>query len=473
VIAVPAPAVLSVAEDYGRRGVKALVVVAAGQPGPARAELLGICRRRGMRMVGPASFGVANPGIGLDATIAARHPAAGIAGLALQSTGGTGFVLLEHLSRLGVGISSLVSFGDKDDVSGTDMLQWWEVDEQTKLALLYLESIGNPPKFARTARRVGRTMPVLTVDVGRSATGKRLAGARAVKAATPLITRQALFQQAGIIAAANLGELLDTAALLAAQPVPAGNSIGVVSNTRGAAVLAADACADAGLQVAGLAADTQRALRDVLGRQALVTGPVDTTVLVAPGSFRRCLELVGADPGVDAVLALTTTTAGSDLVPEVSAARLPEPVAAAVLDQIEVVRLLPSPAEGSPAVPAYACAESAARALGHAARYGTWRATPPGHIPDLDGLRQDRAKKLVARLSRRTVPGRLAAPGPYRGTARLLRRAAGAQHRGDHRGCRDRGRGAVRRPRRAPGGRARPAAHQRRPRRADRPARRG
>ena len=303
-----------IAEDCGRRGVKALVVIAAGLPGPARAELLGICRRHGMRMVGLASFGVANPGIGLDATFAARHPAAGTVGLALQSTGGTGFVLVEHLSRLGVGISTLVSFGDKDDVSGTDMLQWWESDEATKLALLYMESIGNPPKFARTARGVGRTMPVLTVAVGRSAAGRRLAGARAAKAATPLVTRQALFEQAGIIAAANLGELLDTAALLASQPVPAGGRVGVVSNTRGAAVLAADACGDVGLQVAALAGDTQRALRDMLGREALVAGPVDTTVLVTPGRFRRCLELVGADPGVDAVLALTTTTAGSDLI---------------------------------------------------------------------------------------------------------------------------------------------------------------
>ena len=395
VIAVPAPAVLGVAEDCGRRGVKALVVIAAGLSGPARAELLEICRRHSMRMVGQASFGVANPGIGLDATFAARHPAAGTAGLALQSTGGTGFVLVEHLSRLGVGISTLVSFGDKDDVSGTDMLQWWESDGTTKLALLYMESIGNPPKFARTARRVGRTMPVLTVAVGRSATGGRLAGARSAKAATPLVTRQALFEQAGIIAAANLGELLDTATLLASQPVPAGGRVGVVSNTRGAAVLAADACGDAGLQVAGLAADTQRALRDMLGRQALVAGPVDTTVLVTPGRFRQCLELVGADPGVDAVLALTTATAGSDLAPEVGAARMPVPIAAAVLDQIEVVRLLRGPGGDSPPVPAYAYAESAARALGHAARYGTWRAAPQGRVPDLAGLRQDRARELV------------------------------------------------------------------------------
>jgi succinyl-CoA synthetase alpha subunit/GNAT superfamily N-acetyltransferase len=321
VIAVPPAAVLWVARECGRRGVKALVVITAGLSGPARAELLGICRSYGMRMAGPASFGVANPSIGLDATFAARHPAAGIAGLALQSTGGTGVVLLEHLSRLGMGISCLVSFGDKDDVSGTDMLQWWEADEQTKLALLYLESVGNPAKSARTARRVARTMPVLTMDVGRSATGNRLAGARAAAAATPLVTRRALFEQAGIIAAANLGEVLDAAALLAAQPVPTGNKVGVVSNTRGAAVLAADACADAGLRIADLTGDTRRALRDLLPRGALVAGPIDTTVLVEPASFRRCLELVGADPGVDVLLALTTTTAGGDLVPEVAAAR--------------------------------------------------------------------------------------------------------------------------------------------------------
>ena len=276
----------------------------------------------------------------------------------------------------------------------------------------YLESIGNPPKFARTARRVGRTMPVLTVAVGRSAAGGRLAGARAARAATPLVTRQALFEQAGMIAAANLGELLDTAALLASQPVPAGGRVGVVSNTRGAAVLAADACGDAGLQVACLAADTQRALRDMLGPEALVAGPVDTTVLAGPGSFRRCLELVGADPGVDAVLALTTTTAGGDLVPEVGAARLPVPIAAAVLDQVEVVRLLPGPGHDSPAVPAYAYPESAVRALGHAARYGTWRASPPGRVPDLAGLRQDRASELVAGVLADLSRGGWLAPDP-------------------------------------------------------------
>jgi acyl-CoA synthetase (NDP forming) len=313
--------VLRVAEDCGRRGIRALAVTTSGLNFTARAELLGICRRYGMRLVGPTSFGVANTAIPLDATFAARHPSPGMAGLALQSTGGTGFVLLEHLSRLGVGISTLISLGDKDDVSGTDMLLWWESDPATKLALFYLESFGNPRKFARTARAVGRATPVLIVNAGRSAPGLRQAAIRAAAAATPQLTRQALFQQAGMIATANLGELLDATALLASQPVPTGRSIGVVSNTRCGDMLAADACGDAGLQVATLTDDSQRALRDLLPPAATAAGPVDTTAVAGPGVFRRCLELVGADPGVDAVLAVTATTAAGDLVPEVAAAR--------------------------------------------------------------------------------------------------------------------------------------------------------
>ncbi len=407
VIAAPTAAVLGIAEDCGRRGVKALVVTTSGLDRAARAELLGICRRHGMRLVGPTCFGVANTAISLDATFAADHPRPGMAGLAMQS-GGVGVVLLEHLSRLGIGISSFVSLGDKDDVSGNDMLLWWKSDAATKLALLYLDSFGNPRKFARTARAVGRTMPILTVNVGRSAASRRLAAIRA--AAVPQLTRQALFEQAGVIATANFGELLDAAALLASQPVPGGRRVGVVSNTRGGGMLAADACGDVGLEVASLAGDTQRALEDLLPADAVVTGPVDTTAVVSSGLFRRCLELVGADPGVDAVLALTVRTATSDLLPEVRAARLPVPIAVAVMDQVEGVRLLPGPGTGqadgvrlppgpgedSPAVPAYAYPESAARALGHAARYGSWRATPPGTVPVLAGLRQDKARELVA-----------------------------------------------------------------------------
>ena len=255
------------------------------------------------------------------------------------------------------------------------------------------------------------------MNVARSAAGKRLAAVRGPLPDASPLTRQALLEQAGVIAAANLGELIDTVALLASQPVPQGPRVAVLSDTGGGAMLAADACGDARLQVAGLAADTQRALRDALPAGAAVAGPVDTTAAVGPGLFRRCLELVGADPGVDAILALTVTTATSSLVPEVCAARLRVPIAAAVMDQVEAVRLLQGPAEDSAAVPAYAYPESAARALGHAARYGVWRVTPPGRVPDLEGQRPDRARELIAGLLADSPAGGWLPPDP---TAELL-----------------------------------------------------
>jgi acyl-CoA synthetase (NDP forming)/RimJ/RimL family protein N-acetyltransferase len=416
VIAVPAPAVLDAAEECGKRGIGALVVITSGLDTAGRKALLGCCRHYGMRLVGPNCFGVAVPGIDLDATFAASHPAAGTAGLAVQS-GGVGIALLDHLTRLGVGVSSFASLGDKSDVSGNDLLTWWEQDPATKLAVLYLESYGNPRKFGRTARHAGATMPVLTVDAGRSEAGQRAAASHTAAAATSVVTREALFGQAGIVATRDIGELIDTAALLASQPVPAGGRVAIVSNAGGAGVLAADACADAGLHVAAPASEVQDALRRLLPPGASVTGPVDTTAAVPPEVFRCCLEQVAADDGVDAVLALTVPTAIADLAPAACSAAVSKPLALTVLNQAEAVRLLPQGPGASGLIPAYAYPESAARALGHAARYGTWRARVPGQIPELGDLRPADARALISGFLERSPDGGWLSPAQ---TAELL-----------------------------------------------------
>jgi acyl-CoA synthetase (NDP forming)/RimJ/RimL family protein N-acetyltransferase len=296
VVAVPPPAVLKVARECGKRGARSLVVITAGLGVSGDQRLLQICRRYGMRLVGPNCFGIAVPAIGLDATFSAQHPAAGIAGLVVQS-GGVGIAMLEHFSRLGVGISSFASIGDKMDVSGNDLLMWWEQDAATKLAVLYVESFGNPRKFARTARRVSARLPVLTVHAGRSAPGQRAAASHTAAAAAPLITRQALFEQAGIIATTSLGELLDAAALLANQPVPAGRRVAIVTNAGGAGVLAADACVEAGLSVARMSQRTQTRLRRLLPKGAATGGPVDTTAGATVQQFTECLLMVAQDRG--------------------------------------------------------------------------------------------------------------------------------------------------------------------------------
>ena len=166
-----------------------------------------------------------------------------------MQSGGIGFAMVDHLTRLGIGISSFASVGNKLDVSSNDLLQWWEQDGQTKVAVLYIESFGNPRKFGRTARRVGLKMPVLTVHAGRSEAGQRAAASHTAAVASPLVTREALFEQAGIIATPSFGELMGATALLATQPPPAGRTVAIVSNVGGAGVLAADACTELGLAV--------------------------------------------------------------------------------------------------------------------------------------------------------------------------------------------------------------------------------
>ena len=321
VIAVPAAAVLDVAERCGQRGVRSLVVITSGLDAAACADLLAVCRRHGMRLVGPDCFGVAVPGIGLDATFAASPAQPGVAGLVMQS-GGLGFAMVDHLSRLGIGISSFASVGDKLDVSGNDMLMWWEHDGVTKLAVLYIESFGNPRKFARTARRVSATMPVLTVLADRSAP----------------TSREALFEQAGVITTRGFGELIEATALLATQPVPAGRTVAIVSNVGSAGVLAADACTDLGLSVHHPAGLTRRRLRTLVPA-GTVTGPVDTTAPVSGEDFRQCLELLAADDDVHAIVAIVLPTgATGDLVAAIQAADVGVPLAAVVLNQPESVR---------------------------------------------------------------------------------------------------------------------------------------
>ena len=402
VVAVRPEAVLGVAEECGQRGVRAMVVITAGLNSAAKTDLLACCRRHGMRLIGPNCFGVAVPGLGLDATFGADHPAAGLAGLAVQS-GGVGIALGRQLSRLGIGVSAFASLGDKCDVSGNDLLMWWEQDPGTRMAVLYLESFGNPRKFSRTARQAGASMPVLTVHAGRSAAGQRAAASHTASAATPLVTREALSEQAGIIATRDIGELLDTAALLASQPVPAGGRVAIVSNAGGVGVLAADACTDAGLDVVVLDGRVQAEIRRWLPAGAEVTGPVDTTATVPPDSFRRCLELVSAADGVDAILALAVPTSVGDLAPAVCSANLAKPAALVLLDQADGVRLLPTGAEGH--LPAYAYPTSAARALGHAARYGAWRARPPGRVPEFIDLQPGEARALIQGFLDRSPDG--------------------------------------------------------------------
>ncbi|PRX45856.1 acyl-CoA synthetase (NDP forming) [Prauserella shujinwangii] len=397
VIAVPAPAVPGAVEECGRRGVRAVVIVTAGLDAAAAARVREAVRRDGLRVVGPNCIGVAStdPEVRLDATFLRSRVPEGDIGVMTQS-GGIAIALTELLGSVGLGVSSLVSAGDKYDISGNDLLLWWQDDPRTAAAVLYLESFGNPRKFGRLARALARTKPLLAVRAASTALAQRAAASHTAAVATPAVTRDALFEQAGVIAVDTVSELLAVLAVVRWQPLPRGARVAVVSNAGGTGVLAVDACARHGLTLPELGEGTTARLRELLPAQASVRNPVDTTAVVPAETLAGCVDAVMADEDVDAVVVAALPTAVGDPAADLPsrAVRWTKPVLAVRPGQLETVL----PAGGSAArLPAYADPESAAQALGRLARYAEWLREPAAEPPDLGGVDVRRARDLVAR----------------------------------------------------------------------------
>ncbi|WP_037070120.1 bifunctional GNAT family N-acetyltransferase/acetate--CoA ligase family protein [Pseudonocardia acaciae] len=394
VLAVPAPAVPEVAEDCGRRGIRALLVLSSGVTGELAERLAGVAARYGMRVVGPNCLGAVNTdrSVRLAATFG-RTPGAGRVGIAAQS-GGVVIGLSAELDRLGLGVSTALSVGDALDVNGDDMLLWWGADGRTRAAVLYVESVRRPAQFAAIARRLARRMPVLAVRSGTSEVGRRAAASHSAATATPGVVREALFARAGVLAVDSLAEVGEGLAVLCGQPVPGGDRVAVVSNAGGGGVLAVDACTRHGLRPAELSPSTRAALGAVLPPAASVTNPVDTTATVPAPSFRRAIELLRADPAVDAVLAVGVCTGAGDPLAELAALDTRSagtPLVAVRLGQASAVEL---PTPGSAAV--FADPSTAARALSLAVRRARWLATAdrPMHVPA--GVDPEAARRVVA-----------------------------------------------------------------------------
>jgi acetyl coenzyme A synthetase (ADP forming)-like protein len=393
VICVPGAAVLDAAASALRKGVKALCVVSAGfaeigAEGRERQErLLALVRAHGARLIGPNCLGIASTAVHMNATFAGRRFPPGRAAFSSQS-GALGIALLEQAEARGVGVSSFVSIGNKADVSSNDLLEYWEDDPDTDLVLLYLESFGNPAKFARIASRVARSKPVLAMRSGTSRAGAKAAGSHTAALAGSDAAVEALFRQAGVLRASTLEELIDAAVLLQTQPLPQGNRVAVVTNAGGLGILCADAAEAAGLALPDLAPETRAALGAILPTEASSANPVDLLGSATGETYERALPLVLADPGVDAVIALFVLTVVSSTA-EVAAA-LERVRAAATKPLVPVV----VSAEAGP-VGSFSYPESAARAVGLAARRAAWLARPAGTVPELEGIDVAGARAVV------------------------------------------------------------------------------
>ena len=372
-----------------------------GEGAALQHELLGICREAGMRLIGPNCLGVINTAadVRLDATFAEHPPPPGPIGFLSQS-GGLGIAIIEAAGRMGLGLSSFVSVGNKADVSGNDLLEYWERDPGTSVVLLYLESFGNPRRFARIARRVAAAKPIVAVKSGRSPAGARASASHTgALLSSSDVTVDALFAQAGVIRTDTMQELFDVGALLSTQPVPAGCRVAIVTNAGGPGILCADACQAAGLEVVELPAELRERLAAELAPEASVANPIDMIATAPAADYGRVIGMLAGEHACDAIVAIFVpplVTRAEDVAAAIRGA-------ASTCSEVAIASVFmnsggaPDGDEDEAHVPSFSFPEDAARALGAAARYGSWRKRPAGLVPRLAGCRGDEAAAIIAR----------------------------------------------------------------------------
>jgi acetyltransferase len=387
VVVVPKEGVLEVVEECGEKGVEAVVVISAGfkevgGEGLAREEaLLEVVQRYEMRLVGPNCMGLMNTSadVRMNATFAPTMPPAGATSFLSQS-GAMGVTILDYASEYGVGIHQFVSVGNKPDVSGNDLIEYWEDDPGTRVILMYLESFGNPRRFTPIARRVSRKKPIAVVKSGRTRAGARAASSHTGALAGTDLAIDALLAQCGVLRAQSVEELFDMAMAFESLPEPAGNRVAIVTNAGGPGIIIADACESLGLEVVELASNTQAGLREVFPAEASVRNPVDMIASATGKSYEVALRMVLNDPNVDAAIAAFVPPLGvrqidiATSIVSATSARRDKPVLAVLMGREGLPEGRAQLKEAG--IPAYIFPESAARALAAMHRHRKWTERP-------------------------------------------------------------------------------------------------
>jgi len=404
VIAVPKERVLDVARTCGQSGVHGLVVISAGfrEIGGVgidrERQLMDIVRQYDMRMVGPNCMGVLNtdPGVSMNATFAPAMPPPGRAAFVSQS-GALGLNVIDHAAEYGIGISQFVSVGNKPDVSGNDLLEYWEHDPTVGVILMYVESFGNPSHFRELASRITRTKPIIAVKAGRSRVGARAASSHTGALAASDVAVDALLTQSGVLRAESIEELFDMAMAFTGRPLPRSRRTVVITNSGGPAILAADALESRGLELVELQPATVTQLKPLFPEEASIRNPLDMIASATPADYRTALDAVLRDPNVDSALAVFVPPIGvrqedvAESIVTVATAHAQKPVLAVLMGR-----------EGLPqgraelhkaGIPAYVFPESAARGLAALRRQREWTARPVGSPPviQVDRARATRA----------------------------------------------------------------------------------
>jgi len=408
ILIVPSKFVIEIAEECGKKGVGGLVVISAGfnEIGGAgvqrERELMEVVRRYGMRMVGPNCMGILNtaPDVCMDAVFAETLPLHGNVAFLSQS-GAIGAALIEHAAGLGLGFSQFASIGNKADISGNDLIEYWGADPGTDLILMYLESFGNPRNFTKIARRVTREKPMLVVKAGRTALGARAASSHTGALAGADVAVDALLEQCGVQRVNSVEELFDVARAFASQPIPAGRRVGIVTNAGGPGILAADALVARGMELPETQSELRSKLAAILPEEATLTNPVDLIGSATTDHYQAAIRALAETGDYDALIVICVPTVMHDptdvYLAAADAAEEAGLPCLGVFMGADDVRERARQRTGRERFPAYHFPESAVGALGMMVEYAERRSRVPGKVIEFEADR-DMARRLIARV---------------------------------------------------------------------------
>jgi acetate---CoA ligase (ADP-forming) len=414
IIVVPAPHVLKVVDECGRKKVRGIIVISDGfkERGEEGAALERRLRQTafgyGMRIIGPNCMGIINtdPEVNLNATFSRTNPLKGELAFVSQS-GGIGHAVLEYAKHMDIGFSSYASIGNRADIGPIDLLQYWEQDSATKVILLYLESFPDPELFSSISKRVSLSKPVLAIKGGSTPAGSRASMSHTGSMATSDIVADALFREAGIVRVKTINELFETAVLLASQPVPKGRRVAITTNAGGPGILAADACAYNGLKLPELSADTIKKLKTVVKRDIGMNNPLDLTAGTLPIEFAEIIKILSEDPNYDAILSIYTLPTDVDIVPIEEMFDKLAPIIRQNGKSFLVCFTGQTWMKGMKTsdghfIPYYVFAENAALALANAAKYGELKNQDAGSLPEFSDIDQEKGRQIVRTIMKRS-----------------------------------------------------------------------
>lgn len=413
IIAVPAPAVLQVVDECGRKGVRSLIIISdgfkeiGGEGIEREQKLREIALGYGIRVVGPNCMGVINtdPIVRLNGTFSHVFPPAGNIAFLSQS-GALGLAILEYTGRLNIGLSYFISIGNRIDISANDLLEYWEEDKATEAILLYLESFGNPRKFRHIAKRVSAVKPIIAIKGGRTSAGSKAAATHTGAMAASAVTIEALFQQVGIIRVDALQQAFGVVSMVSKQPVPHGNRLAIVTNGGGPGIIAADACPSHGIELPEFSPEVIDQLKSVSKRTININNPLDLTASAGEKEFGESLQILARDQGNDAVLMISIPPVQVDpgQVKRILRQAMPlfkqqnKPLIACFIGQ---------PGTDSyhdiGDIPVFTFPEEAVAALGHVVEYGRWLQKPKGEIRHFSDIEREKARTMIEKEMTRSA----------------------------------------------------------------------